>query len=86
MAKYSTFFAHMGDLAKEKNISLKEAAAILKEMGFKGYDCEYTYLKKNFDTVKNILDEFGFEISAIPCYFWFEKGVKEDFIDEVLEY
>ncbi|MBE6731960.1 MAG: sugar phosphate isomerase/epimerase [Ruminococcaceae bacterium] len=85
MAKYSTFFAHMGDLAKEKNISLKEAAAILKEMGFKGYDCEYTYLKKNFDTVKNILDEFGFEISAIPCYFWFEKGVKEDFIDEVLE-
>lgn len=35
MAKYSTFFAHMGDLAKEKNISLKEAAAILKKRALK---------------------------------------------------
>lgn len=86
MKKYSTFFAHMEDLAKEKGISLNEAAAILKDMGYKGFDCMYTYLKENFDTVKKILDEFGFKISAIPCYFWFENGVKEDFIDEVLEY
>ena len=39
MKKYSTFFAHMEDLAKEKGISLNEAAAILKDMGYKGFDC-----------------------------------------------
>ena len=84
-AKYSTFFFHVIDLAREKNIDVYEAAAIVKALGYEGLDCLYSYTKENFHFVKEILHKYSFAVSAIPCYFEFEKGIREDFIDEVLE-
>ena len=84
MAKYSVFFAHVNDLAREKNISFDEAAAFVKNLGYEAFDCEYAYIKNNFDFYKGILDKFGFKTAAIPCFFHFDKGINTEIIDDVL--
>ena len=84
MNNLSVFFAHVNDLAREKNISFDEAATFVKNLGFEAFDCEYAYIKNNFDFYKGVLDKFGFKTAAIPCFYHFNKGINHEIIDDSL--
>ena len=80
--RISIFFDHVAEIAKQENISIKEAAQRVRALGYEGIDVRVT----NTESELNMLDELGFQHACAIADINLIDGEQPVVIRQVLDF
>ena len=80
--RISIFFDHVAEMARQENISIREAAQRVRQLGVEGIDVRVTMS----DSQLTMLDELGFQNASAIADINFVKGEQPDAVRQAIDF
>ena len=80
--RISIFFDHVGDIARQEKISIKEAAQRIRQLGYEGIDVRVNMSEQQL----NMLDSLGFQHACAIADINFVKGEQPEAVRHALDF